>query len=48
MNLDSQITKIAQDHWNASADEYNQWDSLGQDEKDELIANAEHDTRHEA
>jgi hypothetical protein len=26
--------------WNAEADEYNQWDSLGQDEKDELIANS--------
>ena len=23
--------------WNAEADEYNQWDALGQDEKDELI-----------
>jgi len=23
--------------WNSGADEYNQWDSLGQDEKDELI-----------
>jgi hypothetical protein len=24
--------------WNSEADEYNQWDALGQDEKDELIA----------
>lgn len=24
--------------WNSRADQYNQWDALGQDEKDELIA----------
>jgi hypothetical protein len=24
--------------WNSESDEYNQWDDLGQDEKDELIA----------
>ena len=24
--------------WNSEADKYNQWDNLGQDEKDELIA----------
>jgi vacuolar-type H+-ATPase subunit I/STV1 len=29
---------IARERWNSEADEYNQWDSLGQDEKDELIA----------
>lgn len=28
----------AEDRWNATADEYNQWDALGQDEKDELIS----------
>ena len=30
----------AREKWNAEADAFNQWDSLGQDEKDELIANA--------
>ncbi|MFJ7794445.1 hypothetical protein [Pseudomonas sp. NPDC096950] len=30
--------RIAADLWNAGADEFNQWDALGQDEKDELIA----------
>lgn len=30
--------RIAADLWNAGADEYNQWDALGQDEKDELIS----------
>jgi hypothetical protein len=29
---------VARETWNAEADEFNQWDSLGQDEKDELIA----------
>ena len=24
--------------WNASADEYNQWDSLGEDERNELFS----------
>ena len=28
---------IAKEKWNQEADKYNQWDSLGQDEKDELI-----------
>lgn len=28
----------ARSRWNARADQFNQWDSLGQDEKDELIA----------
>ena len=28
----------AKARWNAQADAYNQWDSLGQDEKDALIA----------
>ncbi|WNZ87558.1 hypothetical protein [Pseudomonas sp. P108] len=32
------LAKRAADRWNANADEYNQWDALGQDEKDELIA----------
>ena len=31
------IAQVAADHWNAGADEYNQWDALGQDEKDQLI-----------
>lgn len=29
----------AREKWNANADGFNQWNSLGQDEKDELIAN---------
>ena len=24
--------------WNSEADEYNQWDALGQDERDQLVA----------
>lgn len=32
------IAQNAADRWNAGADEYNQWDALGQDEKDDLIA----------
>jgi hypothetical protein len=28
----------ARQKWNAEADENNQWDSLGQDEKEELVA----------
>lgn len=28
---------IAMWRWNAEADEYNQWQELGQDEKDKLI-----------
>jgi hypothetical protein len=24
--------------WNSEADEYNQWDDLGQDERDQLVA----------
>ena len=31
------IADLAAARWNAKADEYNQWDALGQDEKDELI-----------
>jgi excisionase family DNA binding protein len=31
------IKSIVRNIWNHLADEYNQWDSLGQDEKDELI-----------
>ena len=39
MNADSTSTaQIAASRWNAEADEFNQWDALGQDEKDELIA----------
>ena len=33
-----ELAQIAADRWNAGADEYNQWDALGQDEKDELIS----------
>ena len=32
--------QIARREWNAAADEYNQWDALGQDEKDLLISAA--------
>ena len=32
---------LAKANWNNFADRYNQWDSLGQDEKDELIAKAQ-------
>jgi len=28
----------AEQKWNSEADENNQWDSLGQDEKEELVA----------
>lgn len=39
MNADTPSTaQIAASRWNAEADEFNQWDALGQDEKDELIA----------
>ncbi|WP_116826525.1 MULTISPECIES: hypothetical protein [Pseudomonas syringae group] len=39
MNTDcSSIAQIAANRWNAETDEFNQWDALGQDEKDELIA----------
>jgi len=34
----SSIAEVAANRWNAEADEFNQWDALGQDEKDELIA----------
>lgn len=33
----AQIAQIAENRWNAGADEYNQWVALGQDEKDQLI-----------
>lgn len=33
--LDDETT--ARERWNGIADEYNQWDALGQDEKDALI-----------
>ena len=32
------IDQVAAYRWNDGADEFNQWDALGQDEKDELIA----------
>ncbi|HHQ2714348.1 TPA: hypothetical protein ACSPMB_000177 [Pseudomonas aeruginosa] len=32
------VAQLAEDRWNAAADEYNQWDALGQDEKEELIS----------
>lgn len=32
-----ELESIARDNWNFDADQYNQWDTLGQDEKDELI-----------
>lgn len=40
MNSQSEVdlAQIAADCWNAGADEFNQWDALGQDEKDELIS----------
>ena len=31
------VESIVRNVWNHVADEYNQWDSLGQDERDELI-----------
>ena len=34
----SNVAQLAADRWNAGADEYNQWEELGQDEKDELIS----------
>ena len=39
---------VARETWNAAADEFNQWDSLGQDEKDELIANAKAEPRRDS
>ncbi|WP_057382792.1 hypothetical protein [Pseudomonas aeruginosa] len=40
MNADSPSTAqiAAASRWNAGADEFNQWDALDQDEKNELIA----------
>ena len=32
-----QLVNLAKEHWNLSTDNFNQWDTLGQDEKDELI-----------
>jgi len=32
------VAQVAANRWNAEADEFNHWDVLGQDEKDELIA----------
>lgn len=34
----SNIAHLAACRWNAEADEFNQWDALGQDEKEDLIA----------
>ena len=31
------IELCAKEDWNKEADEYNQWDNLGKDEKDSLI-----------
>ena len=31
------FSERARSRWNARADQFNQWDVLGQDEKDELI-----------
>ena len=39
------ISTAAKSRWNAQADAYNQWDSLGQDEKDALIAKEADDQR---
>lgn len=33
-----QLNERARSCWNAQADQFNQWDALGQDEKDHLIA----------
>jgi len=33
----SDTERIAKDKWNKEADAFNQWDALGQDEKDALI-----------
>ncbi|MBX8557018.1 hypothetical protein K5D56_26185 [Pseudomonas cichorii] len=35
---DTVIAQVAANRWNAEADEFNQWDALCQDEKNELIA----------
>ncbi|HHK0379442.1 TPA: hypothetical protein ACQQJB_003616 [Pseudomonas aeruginosa] len=32
------VAQLAEDRWNTAADEYNQWDALGQDEKEEFIS----------
>lgn len=32
------LDQIGAGRWNAGADEFNQWEALGRDEKDELIA----------
>lgn len=37
-NLEHSAQAVAKRCWNANADEFNQWDELGQDEKDELVS----------
>lgn len=37
-NLDHSVQAVAKRRWNANADELNQWDELGQEEKDELVS----------
>ena len=39
MNI-NEAQLLAEKKWNQFADEFNQWDSLSQDKKDKLIANA--------
>lgn len=36
-NLEHSAQGVAMGRWNANADQFNQWDDLGQDEKDELV-----------
>ena len=38
MSEEEYIGLTPEEEWNAQADEYNQWDSLGQDEKEHWIA----------
>lgn len=37
-NLEHGAIAVAKRSWNAKADEFNRWDELGQDEKDELVS----------
>jgi len=46
--VDNSAESTARVKWNFDADAFNQWDSLGQDEKDELIANAAGEVRRNA
>jgi len=36
--LNDENEKGAESKWNSEADQYNQWSELGQDERDELVA----------